>query len=214
MGRMNETTSTPLARVHGGAMIAAPALLAASSIAYAAAGGLGNDQVGGTIQLYAMAAFPLALLGLTRILAPLRPRAAAILSVMAVIGSAGGVAYAVDAIHTAVHPEGPLDQFPVGPLILNAPGLTFPLTLMGIGIALARSGVAPSWSGYALAVSGLLFPLSRIPSIAPLATVADLVMLAALAPVGWSMLRSQTTNEEFARPVARMPQSGAVAAAR
>ena len=190
---MNNTTG-PLVRVQGAAMIAAPLLLVASSASYAAGGGIGADQLGGTIQIYAMAAFALALLGVTRTLDHAKPRAAAVLSVMAVLGAAGGVAYGVDAVHTAVHPEGPIDAMTAGPLILNAPGLTFPLSLIGIGITLATSGVASRWSGYLLVAGGVLFPLSRIPGIVQLALVSDLIILAGLAPLGWAILRGGATG--------------------
>ena len=191
MAAMRDDTSSPVARLQGAALVAAPVLLAASTVAYGAEGGIGYSQVGGAIQLYAMAAFPLGLLGLVRRLEGPLPRAAALLSAMVIFGAVGGVAFAIDAVHGAVHPEAPLENLPLAPSFLHLPGLTFPLGLIGVGLALARSGVAPRWSGYALAVGGVLFPMSRIPSIVPLALGADLFILAALAPLGWALLRGQ-----------------------
>jgi hypothetical protein len=49
-------------------MIGAPFLLLASTLAYAAGGGVNNDRVGGIIQVYAMAAWILVVIGLTQIL--------------------------------------------------------------------------------------------------------------------------------------------------
>src|SRR5687768_12179264 len=99
---MNESTTSPLARLQGAALVAAPILLATSTIAYGADGGMGLSQIGGAVQIYAMAAFPLGLLGLIRRLESATPRVAAWLSVLAVLGATGGVAYGLDAVHGAV----------------------------------------------------------------------------------------------------------------
>lgn len=88
---MRPHLNTPRTRVLGGGMIAAPALLLASTVIYAAGGGLGEDQAGGVIQVYAMAAFMLALVGVTRMLEDPSPRAAAVLMLIGAIGVAGGV---------------------------------------------------------------------------------------------------------------------------
>ena len=197
---MNENTTSPLARLQGAALIAAPILLATSTIAYGGDGGMGSSQIGGAVQIYAMAAFPLGLLGLTRRLEGVTPRLAAWLSLLAILGATGGVAYGLDAVHGAVHPEAPLEALPVGPVVLQLPGLCFPLSLIGIGLSLARSRVAASWSGYALALGGLLFPISRIPAIVPLALAADGFILAALVPLGVAMLRGRPAAEAQRRP--------------
>ncbi len=195
-------------------MIAAPALLAVSSVAYAAGTGFSADQLGGTLQVYAMAVYPLALLGLTRRLERVRPRAAAVLSAIAVLGTAGGVTFGVDAVHAAVHPEGPMREFSVAPAILFIPGLFFPLAFIGIGIALAQSGAAPRWAGYGLALGGVLFPLSRIPRVIELALASDLLIFAALAPLGWALLTGRRASNATSNPAGSTSQHPVPVASR
>jgi hypothetical protein len=202
MGTMTHSTHGPIARLQGAALIAAPVLLATSTVAYGATGGMGHSQIGGAIQVYAMVAFPLGLLGLVRRLEEAHPRLAALLSALVVCGAAGGVAFGVDAVHGAVHSDAPLRNLAIAPLFLHLPGLTFPLSLIGVGLALARSGAAPRWSGYALALGGALFPLSRIPAIVGLALVSDLSVAAALVPLGWGLLRSRSEEAAAARATA------------
>jgi hypothetical protein len=184
---MNEMNG-PQTRLYGAAAIAAPVLLLASTAAYAAGGGLGEDQLGGTIQVYAMAAFGLALFGLSRLVEPAMPRGAAVLAVLAALGAAGGVGYGIDSLHGGVHAGAALDETALGPLALQLPGLLFPVSLIVAGVALARSGAAPLWTGIVLALGGVLFPASRIPSVETLALVSDLLILVALVPVGWRIL--------------------------
>lgn len=174
-------------------MIAAPVLLLASTAAHAAGGGLGEDQAGGVIQVYAMAAFLLALVGLTRMLEDHSPRAATALTLIGALGVAGGVGYGVNSIYVDL---GSLDlnnnvEGVAGPLALQLPGLLFPLAFVALGVMLVRAHAVPRWCGIVLAVAGVLFPLSRIPSIEALALVTDSLFVVALVPLGWAILQGR-----------------------
>ena len=172
-------------------MIGAPLLLLASTMAYAAGGGINNGRAGGTIQVYAMAAWILVVIGLTRLLEVPLPRAAAVLTVVGALGVAGGVAYGVDSIHVAETGVSAEDIAAAGPLALYIPGVLFPLAHIGIGVALLRARVRPRWSGIVLIVAAILFPASRIPAVVALAIAADALFLIALAPLGWAILQGR-----------------------
>ncbi len=209
MTDMTESPS-PRTRVLGGAMIAAPVLTLASTLAYTAGDGMGADPVGGSVQVYAFVATSLAIVGLTRLLEAPLPRVSAVLTILGMLGVAGGVAFGIDSIVYADDPVAALSEqeSAAAGLALFLPGITYPLALIGIGLSLAMTGVTARWSALTLALGGLLFPMSRIPGIEPLAVIADVVLLVGLAPIGWSVL---TGRWRTARAVAA-PSSGWAAA--
>lgn len=198
------SAQTAWVTVFAAATFVAPIVLLASTLAYSIGGGFNNDQTGGVIQLYAMAAFMPVLAGLTRLIEPWSPRTAAVLILTGALGIAGGIAYAVDSIHLAATGVTAEELGIAGPLALMLPGIFFPLTLLGAGIALARSGVAPRGPALLLCLAAVLFPVSRIGSIEPLGIAVDVLFVAALWPFGWSLLRGQATvgapQVEAARP--------------
>ena len=180
---------SPRTRLLGGAFIAAPLLSLASSVAFAA----GSEPARGVLQFYGFAVFVLVIVTLTQALATTFPRAATVLTLVGVLGMAAGVGFAVDNIHGALLDDAYLvdDGGLAGVLVANVPGLMGPLAFIGIGVALLRAGVQPRFSGVALIAAGLLFPISRIGDIAPLAIADDLIFLLALAPLGWAILRGR-----------------------
>jgi len=181
----------PRTRLLGAALIVAPLLLLASSLASAA----GSEATRGVLGFYAFATFALVVVTLTQSFAATLPRAAAALTVVGVLGAAAGVGFSIDAIHSTLPGSVELidDGGTAGVLVANVPGLMGPLAWIGIGIALLRSGVQPRWCGAALVVAGLLFPVSRIGDIAALAIVDDLIFLLALAPLGWAIVQGRET---------------------
>jgi hypothetical protein len=172
-------------------MIGAPVLLLASTMVYAAGGGINNDRAGGIIQVYAFAAWILVVMGLTQILEVPFPRASAGLTLIGALGVAGGIAYGIDSIHVAATGVSAEDLGAAGPLALNIPGLLFPLSHIGIGVGLLRANVQPRWSGIVLIMAAILFPASRIPAVAALAIAGDAAFLLALAPLGWATLQGR-----------------------
>ncbi len=194
-------TSSPRTRVFAVAMILAPILLLLSTLAHSFGKGLGEDATGGAIQVYAMVAFALAIVGLTSLLEPSLSRLSAVLTVTGLLGVAGGVGFGIDSIVFASNPTAAaseLEGSTAAGLALFLPGTVFPLTLIVLGLALAKTGVVPRPAALALALGGLLFPLSRIPSIEALAVASDLMLITGLVPIGlavWSTAhRSESTG--------------------
>lgn len=181
--------ASPRSRLLAGAFIAAPLLLLASSVAFAA----GSEPLRGVLQFYAFAVFVLVILTLTDALAGVFPRAAVALTLVGVLGMAAGVGFAVDNLHGALLDDAYLvdDGGIAGVFVANIPGLMGPLAFIGIGLALLRAEVEPRFSGVALVTAGLLFPVSRIGELPALAIVDDLIFLLALAPLGWAMLQGR-----------------------
>jgi len=77
----------------------------------------------------------------------------------------------------------------VPPLALQLPGVWFSVTFVALGVALVRAHAKPRWCAVALAVAGVLFPVSRIGGVETLAAVADVVFLLALTSLGWAIFQ-------------------------
>ena len=108
----------------------------------------------------------------------------------------GGVAFALRDILTVAfnipHQTmlATLSRYPVlTNIIFWIGGPAFPLSLLIVGIVLARTRTVPVWVGVLIAVSGALFPASRIPRIEWVAHIVDFMMLIPLAYLSWQMLR-------------------------
>lgn len=181
-----EYATSPRTRLLGAALVLAPLLLLASSIAWLA----GSEATRGVLGFYAFAIFALVVFTLTQAFADTLPRAAAALTVVGALGAAAGVGFSIDAIHSTLPNSVALidDGGTAGVFVANVPGLMGPLAFIGIGIALLRSGVQPRWCGVALIVAGALFPPSRIGDIAALGAIDDLIFLLALAPLGLAIM--------------------------
>ena len=185
----HERFDTPRSRVQGAAMIAAPALLLASTVASVAGEGLAADRAGGAIQVYAFALLFLVVAAITRILDAPLPRAAAGLSVVGVVGVTAGIGFGFGRIVADLAGFDLSESTSaVVPIAMLLPGLLWPLTLIGSGLGLLKAGMAPRWSGALLAATGLLFPISRIGEVEVLSIAADIVFLVALIPLGLAML--------------------------
>jgi len=178
-------------RVTAVAAIIGPLLLLASTLGYIARGeGLNHGEVGGAIQVWAMIAFGLALVGLTRMLEPAAPRAATVVLILGLVGAAGGVGFGIDSVTVDLFGTGSLvDSNSLGARVaLALPGVTFPLAMICLGLLLAWHRLVPTLVGIALAVAAILFPVSRFPDIAGLAVTSDLIMVAALGTIGLRLL--------------------------
>ena len=162
-----DAAPAPLTRLIGATFIAAPLVLLASSVAFAA----GSEPARGVLQFYAAALFMFVLVTLAQTVAAGAPRAAVALALLAVVGMTAGAGFAVDNIHGALLDDAYLvdDGGTAGILVAQIPGLMGPIAWVGFGVALLQLGVQPRWSGWALIAGGILFPVSRIGDIAPLA---------------------------------------------
>ncbi len=192
-----EQEMSPRTRLLGAALVVAPLLLLASSIAWLA----GSEATRGVLGFYAFATFALVVFTLTQAFSDTLPRTAAALTVVGMLGAAAGVGFSIDAIHSTLPNSVELidDGGTAGVLVANVPGLMGPLAFIGIGIALLRSGVQPRWCGVALIVAGALFPPSRIGDIPALGAVDDLIFLLALAPLGLAIMSGRDILARGAR---------------
>lgn len=178
-------------RTTGIAAIVGPLLLLTSTVAYIAGGnGMNDGEVGGAIQVWAMIALGVAGIGLARMLESHAPRAAAVLTCLVIAGIAGGIGYGIDSIQADVHSTESLQETEsaAAPLALQVPGLLFPVSLLTLGVMLARSGAAPKPLGVMLAIGAVMFPMSRIPDVEALAVASDAFLALALVPLGLSIL--------------------------
>lgn len=197
---LSSNPAPAVAHVYGVATILAPVLLLASTVAFVVAGeGINHGVLGGTIGVWSSFALLVAFIGILRALEPAAPRAAAVLTVLAISGLAAGVAFNVDAIVTAAAgPESSgtfnalVETQPVAILAFLPWGWFVPLSLVLAGIFLWRTRTVPAWNGVLLIAAGVLFVASRPERITLLAIASDVVLIAAMAPIGWAMLRTTT----------------------
>jgi hypothetical protein len=77
------------------------------------------------------------------------------------------------------------------PLALSTlvPGIFFPIGLLVLAVALYRSRAVPAWSAALLGSGAVLFPVGHAVGLTPALIGGDLVLLAALAPIGASLFR-------------------------
>lgn len=192
---MNDQHSTT---VTGAALVAAPLLLLTATILMAVRGeGMNNGAAAGAVLVWAMIAFAVGLVGLTRRFAASLPRAAALLPILILVGCAGGVGFGVDAMHAALTSGGNLMDaggIAMG-LGLAVPGALFWLGVAATGVAADRAGMISRWATVAIVLGAVLFPVSRMPSIAALSIAADLLLVAGLASVGLGLLTRSARSE-------------------
>ncbi len=180
-----------LSRLTAAATVAGPIAMLASTIAYLANGaGISEGEAAGAIQVWAAIAYGVALVGLARALDHCSPRLAAAVTALGVAGACGTAAYGLDAIQQAVL-AGDVYDSPAVPFALRIPGLLFPLALLVLGLAVARSAAdgRGRLAGWAVMVGAILFPVGRIADLGPLALVTDVVLLGALPAVAATFRR-------------------------
>jgi hypothetical protein len=187
------------ASVYGVALLLGPVLLLMSTIAFIVAGdGINQGVLGGLFGVWAAIVMAIAFIGILRMLEVNAPRAAAILTVTAIIGFGSGVAINVDVITTSlVGPEldAAIDDALVGTDALAIfaffpGGLLAPVTIIFTGIMLWRTRTFPWWVGALLIVGGVLFVIGAPERVSAIVLASDIVLIAALSPIAWTMLTS------------------------
>lgn len=184
-----DAAQTPTQRAMAYAAGVGPVLLLAASFAWLA----GDDYAEwrGILGFWAFPALLLAGLGLLARLEDHAPRAKAALTATLAVAAVAGGAFATE-VNMVEHfgIERLIDQqTPSAMLALGLPGLLFPISMVVIGVLSYRFATMPRIEAALLAVGTAAFPLSRIPEIPELAVVADLVLVAALAPTAIRALR-------------------------
>ncbi|HUG84027.1 MAG TPA: hypothetical protein VMM13_05655, partial [Euzebya sp.] len=180
--------------IAAGALAIAPLLLLTSTVLYALGDGFNNSAPGGAVQFWALVAFTVGLLGLVRRLEDHSISTAGWLTLLVVIGGAGGVGFGIDTQHAAINGATRLlDTGSIAPQVsLALAGALFPVSVIAVAIATGRAGLINRTAMVLAVVGAVLFPASRIPGIAVLGILADLVLVAALVPVGLAALRGRT----------------------
>lgn len=201
-------------RLFAGAMILGPVLLLGSSVAFAAGGGLNEDELGGALLVYAFVALTVVAIGIARAVERALPRASAALLAFAVLGCGAGVGFGIDSIHAGLPGGTGLEDADsaAATLALFVPGAIFPLSFAALGVALWRARVSPRASGPLLVAASLLFPIANIPDSEAIAVTANALFVVALWPLGITWLRQpriivgrgarieSESNEGSARP--------------
>jgi hypothetical protein len=198
---MNTNTafiSPAAARVHGCATIIAPVLLLASTLAFISEDGINDGVLGGTFGVWSTFAFVVGFVGIYRMIEPRLPRIGPIFMALTLIGFTAGTAFNVQAMYYGAYgtdlladlSEGRLPDAPAVGIFAFLPwGLLVPATLVGTGVLLWVSRSVPTWSSALVMLGGVLFVASRPERINALAIVADVVMVLAMAPIGWTLMR-------------------------
>jgi hypothetical protein len=188
-------------RVTAIAAVVGPLLVLASTLCYIAYGeGLNNGEAGGIVQVWAFIALGIAVIGLARLLEASTPRGALLVIVLGIGGVAAGAGYGIDSIVGEVHGVASLqdvDSSPAAPLALQLPGLMHTLSLVTVGVLLARYRVVPAMVGYAVVAGAVLFLVARIPDVQALAVVGDLTLLLGLGGVGLTLLGRGAERSEI-----------------
>ena len=183
-------------RVTGIAAVVAPLLMLASTIAHVVNDEqLNNGEVGGIVQVWAFIVLGVAIVGLARLLEAATPKGALAVIVLGIGGIAAGVGYGVDAIAADVHGAESLQDItsPAAPLALQLPGALNTLSLVVLGVLLARHRVAPAVSAYAIVAGALIFLAARIPDIETIALVGDAVLVVGFGGAGLRLLGREPT---------------------
>ncbi|MGB3304502.1 hypothetical protein [Gordonia sp. (in: high G+C Gram-positive bacteria)] len=111
---------------------------------------------------------------------------------LVLIGMFGTVAFGLQGFFEAVFGAdnssalAAFDGYPtVGTIMFLLAGPTFPFALMVFGAMLWRARTVPQTCVVAVLVAAVAFPIARVTREAPVAFIADLVMLAAFCGVAW-----------------------------
>jgi len=182
-------TTDPTARLMRLSAVVGPLILVASSVVWL----FGDDlaELRGILTFWAFPFTALAVYGIASRLQGASPVGRAVVTALVAIGACGGAGFATE-VNMVDHfgVERLMEQdTPSAFLALGIPGPCFPLAVVVLGLLSLRHATLPRAQALLLAAGGLLFPLSRIPQIAGLAVAADLLILAALAPVARSARR-------------------------
>ena len=186
----------------GCSLIAAPALFGLSTFFWNRADGRAEyGATGGALVAIATVFWIPAFVGLFDLLKDKAPRYAAAGLMAAIYGCVGGVGFGLDGLFAeafGLSHQTRLDAWARFPTAFNVvlfwPGPLFPLSLLVLGAMLVRTRSVPRWAGILICLSGVAFPLSRIPRVAAVAHAADVLLFVPLAYVGWDFLQAASTH--------------------
>ncbi|HVS94367.1 MAG TPA: hypothetical protein VHE59_20155 [Mucilaginibacter sp.] len=180
-------------RLYSASLILAPLCFAVSSFFWQNDGQFVQYSVtAGTLLIIGSVFWVFAFMALFDLLKDKAPRYASLGLFIAVYGClCGGVGFALRDIMTLMlhipHKQ-MLDAFAQHPVFDNIVfwigGPAFPSSLLVLGIVLAATKKAPMWAGVMIALSAVLFPVSRITRIETVAHIDDALMLVPMGYLG------------------------------
>ncbi len=181
--------AVPLAPAFGAAALAGPVIVLASSLVWIA----DLDRAHYVLQFLGGMFLTFGFVAACIPVAQRAPRAASALALLALFGlGGGGMGFAIDGLHQTVFGSPSLadDGGLAGAIAPTVAGLFGPIAIVAIGVAALRTRTLPVATGVLMVVAGAAFPLSRIGEIAPLAAAVDVLLVAALAPIGLRLWRT------------------------
>lgn len=192
----------PTRRAMTAAIVLGPVLVALGTLVGITGDGLFRDQWQGGINIIAGGVWMVGVAGLGLTLARRAPRIGTALMVavmVCLVTSAGwGVDYlAVEAFGERVSAD---PAAVPGVILLMVPGILFPPLLIALALGLWRTGVVPASAGITLAVGAAFFPIGRVPEIAALAVLSDVLLIAGSVLVASAIRGRSTVDERVAVP--------------
>lgn len=187
-------------KLYAASLILAPLCYALSSFFWHATGQYVEYTVtSGTLLIVGSVFWVFAFAALFDLLKSKKPRYSTWGFFIAVYGClCGGLGYALRDIFTfAFHipHKQMLETFAKYPVFDNIVfwigGPAFPLSLLILGIVLTVTKRAPLWVGVLIALSGALFPVSRIMRVEMIAHATDICMLVPMAYLGRQLLANK-----------------------
>lgn len=140
------------------------------------------------------------------------PRYAAIGLPLAIYACVGGVSFGVQGMNEELfnvsHAEAVrlLNEHPLAAFVAFwTAGPLFPAGMFVLGLVLARIRAVPVATGLLISAGAIMFPLSRIPRETLIAHLADLVLLAAFAHLGFLLAAGKMRSPWRDRPVTTTP---------
>ncbi|MFI6263232.1 hypothetical protein [Micromonospora sp. NPDC051006] len=154
---------------------------------------------GGTILVLAMVVWTYGLIGLLDAIRPRAPRYAAVALPVFLYGAMGGAAFGFQGVFEDIFEQSTdtsltaLAEHPFAAnLLLWLPGPVMPLSLLVLGVVLARTRLVPLWTAALLCAGAVAFPLSRIPRIDVIAYLADALLVVAFVAIVWRPITRAT----------------------
>ena len=191
---------SPVDRLLTASLIFAPMLYLLADCLYAARGW--DDGAAGLTHVLGATAYAFVFLRLVTLSDRVM---AAVLLVVAVLGTAGNVGYGFNTIHVSLGDTDLVDAS--GAAVLIKPlGLFFPLAILLAAWALHR--IAAPWLTVTLALSAIAWPVAHIPDIAWLAVAVNVALVAAFGALAIRVpqpAHSRPTNPRDVRATTHRP---------